>query len=518
MDVHARGFKHEEFVALPLSHTASVDETDNLVWSGRKMQTSFLQPPQRKGANPLRTALQRVLSSEDPSVAAQIMADESLPRRWEKLGDCVLFAPRGIFADDTAASTALSSLSTAAQNKVFAAIAASLGARRLGVQGVIEESLHRKSTARLLFPMDCKDGLVEHRENGIIYSFDVTRNMFSSGNGTEKARVSTFRCDGQTVVDLFAGIGYFTLPYLVHAQAAHLHACEWDDDALHALRNNLHANGVAERCTVHPGDNAFAATAIGSASGVSGGRIAHHVNLGLIPSSEAAWGVALSVLRPEGGWLHVHANVPSDLTGEAEYCNSLKARLAELAVTVAGRAAEYSNVAVEHVERVKSYAPKINHVVIDVRVGKSTSIATVPMEDNRMHPDRGAAGDAPPLNSCPPSCPPSPSQEEADGDPAEDNLHQVDAQSSVSKPSIASVDTTAGGLPGNRIVVELIEYKGAWFSQRVGSSSNKEVLFIRKSSMRDKSQWPALAAGKRVSLMIRSVAGRGIVTDAVLEQ
>ena len=89
---------------------------------------------------------------------------------------------------------------------------------------------------------------------------------------------------------------------------------------------------------------------------------------------------------------------------------------------------------------------------------------------------------------------------------------------SESKPSIASIDTTTGELPVSRIVVELIEYKGAWFSQRVSSGSNKEVLFIRKSSMRDKSQWPALAAGKRVNLMIRRVAGRGIVSDAVLEQ
>ena len=51
----------------------------------------------------------------------------------------------------------------------------------------------------------------------------------SSGNGTEKARVARRRCEGETVVDLYAGIGYFALPYLVHARAAHLHACEWDE-------------------------------------------------------------------------------------------------------------------------------------------------------------------------------------------------------------------------------------------------------------------------------------------------
>ena len=51
------------------------------------------------------------------------------------------------------------------------------------------------------------------------------------------------------------GIGYFTLPYLIHAQADHVHACEWNPQACHALRDNLQLNGVTHRCTVHHGDN-----------------------------------------------------------------------------------------------------------------------------------------------------------------------------------------------------------------------------------------------------------------------
>ena len=51
------------------------------------------------------------------------------------------------------------------------------------------------------------------------------------------------------------GIGYFTLPYLVHAQAAHVHACEWNPHAVSALRQNLRDNNVSDRCTVHEGDS-----------------------------------------------------------------------------------------------------------------------------------------------------------------------------------------------------------------------------------------------------------------------
>ena len=60
-----------------------------------------------------------------------------------------------------------------------------------------------------------KETWVSRRENGITYHFDITRSMFSVGNISEKLRVAKFNCQGETVVDLFAGIGYWVLPFLV---------------------------------------------------------------------------------------------------------------------------------------------------------------------------------------------------------------------------------------------------------------------------------------------------------------
>ena len=59
------------------------------------------------------------------------------------------------------------------------------------------------------------NGWVEHRENGILYSFDATKCMFSWGNLSEKLRMARLECRDEVIVDLFAGIGYFTLPFLV---------------------------------------------------------------------------------------------------------------------------------------------------------------------------------------------------------------------------------------------------------------------------------------------------------------
>lgn len=58
-----------------------------------------------------------------------------------------------------------------------------------------------------------------------------------------------------TVSAVSTGIGYFTLPYLVHAGASFVHACEWNPHAVKALRRNLELNGAAQRCQVHQGDN-----------------------------------------------------------------------------------------------------------------------------------------------------------------------------------------------------------------------------------------------------------------------
>ena len=363
LDVSARAFRTDEgLIALPLRRAQDTDgdQTAEIIcWSGGTLRTAELEPPagrnERGPSAALRSACGRALQSCSSDVQAVLLAPTALPRRWEKLGDIVLFAPSGMFDTASLAGRACASLPGETQNALWAALASELGARRVGVQARIDDTLQRKSRARLLWPVADADGWTVHRENGLIYGLDVTRSMFSSGNGTEKARVGRLPCAHETVVDLYAGIGYFTLSYLVHAHASYLHACEWDEDALVALRHNLKANGVDGRCTVYPGDNALSLPHFRG--------IAHRVNLGLIPSSEAGWPVAVAALRPEGGMLHVHANVGASDADEASFCATLLDSLRTLSAEL-GRGWTLS---VEHLERVKMYAPKIRHVVVDVR-------------------------------------------------------------------------------------------------------------------------------------------------------
>jgi len=88
------------------------------------------------------------------------------------------------------------------------------------------------------------------------YSYNVDKSMFCAGNNTERIRMGQVPCVNETIVDLYAGIGYFTLPFLVHGHARHVYACEWNPDSMEALRRNLQANHIDDdRYTLLLGDN-----------------------------------------------------------------------------------------------------------------------------------------------------------------------------------------------------------------------------------------------------------------------
>lgn len=273
---------------------------------------------------------------KDKGLSAELL--EELPTRWEKLGDIVVL-PMNSFKDPVWNSVG---------SILWPTVAKCLSTRRLARQGRVAASGTRDSQLEILVGDSC---WVEHRENGILYSFDATKCMFSWGNLSEKLRMACQDCKGEVIVDLFAGIGYFTLPFLVRANAKLVYACEWNPHAIEALRRNLEANGVADRCVLLEGDNRLTAPR----------GVANRVCLGFIPSSDCSWLTAVRALRDEGGIMHIHGNVKD--AEESQWTIHVLESISQMAKSEG----HHWDISLEHLERVKWYAPHIRHVVADVR-------------------------------------------------------------------------------------------------------------------------------------------------------
>jgi len=192
--------------------------------------------PQEK----LRLAIDKLLQIKD--VTRDSFLQNDIPLHWEQHGDLILLPENSFILDKWALFG----------EELWKVVAQSLGVTRLAKKSTINNDGFRTPKVSLLLG---DNGWVTHIDNGIKYSFDVTKCMFSAGNITEKIRVGKFACHGQTVVDLYAGIGYFVLPYLVNSEAALVYACEWNENAIEALKRNLKLNGVDKQCVIYEGDN-----------------------------------------------------------------------------------------------------------------------------------------------------------------------------------------------------------------------------------------------------------------------
>jgi len=184
-----------------------------------------------------------------------------------------------------------------------------------------------------------------HTENGILYHLDVAKVMFSKGNASERGRLAAVVKKGETVVDMFAGIGYFSLPIAKTGNPRTVYAIELNPVAMEFLKQNIRLNNLVGKVTPILGDS----------RNVPMGSVADRVIMGYLPDTWRYLEAALSYLKPEGGTIHYHDVYPKESLWDEPV-----ERLEKYAFKYGLKLQRASNKKV-----VKQYSPGKYHIVID---------------------------------------------------------------------------------------------------------------------------------------------------------
>lgn len=92
-----------------------------------------------------------------------------------------------------------------------------------------------------------------HHEGNCLYKIDVKKAMFSQGNLFERHRISKDISKNKIIIDMFAGIGYFSIPFA--KQGAKVYAIELARDSYEYLIKNAKLNKVDKNLIAIHGDS-----------------------------------------------------------------------------------------------------------------------------------------------------------------------------------------------------------------------------------------------------------------------
>ncbi|MBI4170887.1 MAG: class I SAM-dependent methyltransferase family protein [Candidatus Aenigmarchaeota archaeon] len=188
-----------------------------------------------------------------------------------------------------------------------------------------------------------------HKENGILYRIDVSHLMFSKGNLNERKRLIEEIRQGETIVDMFAGIGYFSLGVAKFSNAKNVIAIEKNTKAYNALIENIQLNKLHNISAIL-GDCRIAAKSMPNS--------ADRVIMGYFPQTENFLPAAIFMLKPKGT-INFHNTYnkrelwKKPIQDVEEICKRM-----ECSFKIANK------------KKVKSYAPNVWHVVMDLEIVK----------------------------------------------------------------------------------------------------------------------------------------------------
>ena len=190
-----------------------------------------------------------------------------------------------------------------------------------------------------------------HKEFGCTYHVDVARAYFSPRLSFEHNRVASLVQGSETVVDLFAGVGPFSVLIAKNRESVKVYAVDLNPDAVELLRTNIRLNRVENRVFPILGDARLIVE-----EKLKG--VADRVIMNLPEKAIEFVDVACKALKTEGGTFHFYGFVH-----EPDSLDALKARFVD-AVADSGRHVHQLLLA----KTVRETAPYECQVVLDAKI------------------------------------------------------------------------------------------------------------------------------------------------------
>jgi tRNA (guanine37-N1)-methyltransferase len=138
-----------------------------------------------------------------------------------------------------------------------------------------------------------------HRESGCLFSVNMERCYFSPRLSHERSRIASLVKPGETIVNMFAGVGCFSIIIAKRVAAVRVFSIDVNPTAIRFLTENVRLNRVYGKVIPILGDSGE----------VVESRLRHEADRVLMPlpaKSLAYLPSALLALKPSGGWVHYY--------------------------------------------------------------------------------------------------------------------------------------------------------------------------------------------------------------------
>ena len=188
-----------------------------------------------------------------------------------------------------------------------------------------------------------------YKEYGCIYHLDLAKVYFSPRLSYEHNRVASQVVEGETVIDMFAGIGPFSILIAKKHSRAKVYGIDLNPEAVKYLKKNIIANGVQGKVV----------PILGDAKEVIHERLANSADRVIMNLPERAiefLDSACEALKPQGGIIHFY-----DFERGPNPIETVKRKVAEALENVG-----YKIVKVLSARTVREVAPYKWQVVVDI--------------------------------------------------------------------------------------------------------------------------------------------------------